>query len=91
LNLLARLLPKERRPSARPPGRGVAEAIGYSFPAWVEVSPNLTGYPAAAELLVSPPANWQVPADLRDRFAGEAMVARVVDGVGRELGEVDVS
>jgi len=91
LNLLARGLPKGRGPDPSSPGRSVGEAIGYSFPAWVEVSPNPTGYPAAAELLASPPATWQVPAELRDRLADEAMVARVVDDAGRELGEVDLS
>jgi GT2 family glycosyltransferase len=91
LNLLARWLPSGRGPDPRPPRRSVADAIGYSFPAWIEVSPNPTGYPAAAEHLASPPATWQVPAELRDRLAGEAMVARAVDDAGRELGEVDLS
>lgn len=55
------------------------------LPLWVEVSPNPEGFPAAAELVRSPAARWTLPEEIRSRWEGGALAARVVDRRGREL------
>ena len=55
------------------------------LPLWVEVSPNLGGFPAAAELVRSPAARWTLPEEIRSRWEGSPLAARVVDRRGREL------
>jgi len=58
---------------------------GYSFPLWVEVSPNPAGFPAAAEWLAEPPAGaWRLPEEVAVRLAGSALAVQVADATGRE-------
>ncbi len=58
-----------------------------AYPLWVEVSPNPTGFPAAAELLFEPPgAPWRLPAEIEARIAGTtALTFQVTDRAGREI------
>lgn len=59
---------------------------GYPLPVWVEVSPNPSGFPAAAELLTSLPCGpWSLPAEAARRLAGAELALQVVDERGREL------
>ncbi len=72
------------------PAAGIAPgfhwtALGGEPPLWVEVSPNPTGFPAAAEILRSPAGSWTLPEEVRRRWDGGALTARVVDRRGREL------
>ena len=92
LEKLDRTLP--RRPLAKPvpiSGAGM-DLTGFPFPLWIEVSPNPTGFPAAAERLTAPQAGgWRLPAEIADRLAGAELALRVVDGEGRELAhQVDI-
>jgi len=58
----------------------------YPLPVWVEVSPNRTRYPAAAERLTAPGAgDWRLPAEIVERLAGAELALQVVDARGREL------
>lgn len=60
--------------------------ISYPFPLWVEVSPNLTGFPAAVERLASPPQEaWSLPAEVAGRLAGTDLVLQLTGRDGREL------
>jgi hypothetical protein len=91
--LLARLataLPPPRAPARRAPPRRIGDRGGYNPPVWVEVSPNPTGYPAAAEYLAAPAAAWRWPEELEQRLVGTAFQALAVDDQGRELGPVDL-
>jgi GT2 family glycosyltransferase len=82
----------DRRPRRRPPAsltpvpsEGM-DLSGFPFPLWVEVSPNPTAFPAAAERLAAPPAGaWRLPAEVVERLAGAGLSVRVVDAEGREL------
>jgi GT2 family glycosyltransferase len=78
-----------RRPAVRLsalPRRG-PDLAGRSFPLWIEVSPNPTGYPAAAERLDRPPeGGWRLPADVAARLSGAELALQLVDERGRELG-----
>jgi GT2 family glycosyltransferase len=59
---------------------------GLPFPLWIEVSPNATGFPAAAEHLEVPPAGgWRLPAEVVERLPPGDLVIQVVDEAGREL------
>jgi hypothetical protein len=59
---------------------------GFPFPLWIEVSPNPTGFPAAAERLERPVSGgWSLPAEVVERIAGSPWVVQVVDDAGREL------
>jgi len=56
-------------------------------PAWVEVSPNAVGFPAAAErLTAATAATWRLPGEIARRLAGADLALQVVDARGRELG-----
>jgi GT2 family glycosyltransferase len=63
-------------------GRGVRVPPGA---AWVEVSPNLAGFPAAAERLGSPVDVWSLPEEIAERMPDGRWIVRVTDGDGREL------
>ena len=80
LAALDRRLPRHALavPAAVPPG-------GLPQPCWVEVSPNPAGFPAAAERLAAWPIGWTLPAEVRERAAGEPLVAQLTDDAGREL------
>jgi hypothetical protein len=86
LALADRRLPRSpaiRLPALPREGPGLA---GRRFPVWIEVSPNPTGYPAAAERLDRPPeGGWRLPADVAARLAGAELVLQLVDDRGREL------
>lgn len=68
------------------PGEGLRlPSEPAAYPLWVEVSPNPTGFPAAAELVSEPPATpWRLPAEIEAR-AGTALTVQVTDRSGREI------
>ncbi len=58
----------------------------YPFPLWVEVSPNRTRFPAAAERLTAPGSGaWRLPVEIVERLAGTELSLQVVDPRGLEL------
>jgi len=64
------------------------DLAGFSFPLWIEVSPNPTGFPAAAERLAGPPEGpWRLPTEVTERLAGSELRLQVVDEEGRELAQ----
>jgi GT2 family glycosyltransferase len=88
LAALDRRLPRGTVPPAPPPMpaaglelRGVAGPL----PFWIEVSPNPTGFPAAAELLVEAPERWTLPPEVAAALPPGEWAVRVVDGQGREV------
>jgi N-acetylglucosaminyl-diphospho-decaprenol L-rhamnosyltransferase len=69
-----------------PVSRDGLDLTAYSFPLWVEVSPNQTRFPAAAERLNALPGGaWSFPAEIAERLAGTDLMLQVVDAEGREL------
>ncbi len=75
--------PQEALPEAPAAGLDLA---GFPFPLWVEVSPNRTGFPAAAErLAAAPAAPWRLPAEVLERLPPGELVLQVVDETGLEL------
>jgi N-acetylglucosaminyl-diphospho-decaprenol L-rhamnosyltransferase len=77
-----------RRPPALPAPMSEAglDLTPYPFPLWVEVSPNGTRFPAAAERLPAPDAgDWRLPAEVVERLAGAELSLQIVDPQGREL------
>lgn len=84
LEALDRRLPRWPDPRERAPA--VLDLSGFPFPLWIEVSPNPTGFPAAAERLEAPPpGGWSLPAEVAARIAGTELAVQVVDDTGREL------
>jgi GT2 family glycosyltransferase len=76
--------PQPRLAPLLPEGLDLA---GLPFPLWVEASPNPEGFPAAAELLRTPPPAglWRLPAEIEERLpAGTVLTVQVVDASGRE-------
>ncbi|MES1242293.1 MAG: glycosyltransferase family 2 protein [Acidobacteriota bacterium] len=53
--------------------------------AWVEVSPNSSGFPAAAERLVPGTRAWRLPEEIAARMPGGRWIVQVTDRAGREL------
>lgn len=53
--------------------------------AWVEVSPNPAGFPAAAERLGPGARSWRLPQEIAARMPGGRWIVQVTDGAGREL------
>jgi N-acetylglucosaminyl-diphospho-decaprenol L-rhamnosyltransferase len=85
LEALAGRLPRCSEPRQEAPAAGL-DLAGFSFPLWIEVSPNPTGFPAAAERLDAPPAGgWRLPDEVVERTAGSELAVQVVDERGREL------
>ncbi len=82
-----------RRPVGFPPAPFPAEGIDLAAHSagrqgealWVEVSPNPTGFPAAAERLPRPAGRWRLPAEIVHRLPGVPLAVRLVDGGGREV------
>jgi GT2 family glycosyltransferase len=60
---------------------------GYPRPLWVEVSPNPTGFPAAAERLDAGAAGgrWTLPAEVAARLEAGTWWVRLSDDAGRDL------
>lgn len=85
LERLAGRLSRHSEPRQEAPAAGL-DLAGFPFPLWIEVSPNPTGFPAAAERLDAPPAGgWRLPAEVVERIAGSELAVQVVDERGREL------
>ena len=60
--------------------------LGRDFPLWVEVSPNPTGFPAAAEKIVDPGCGvWRLPAEITAQYSGGGLVVQVTDAAGEEI------
>lgn len=56
------------------------------YPLWIEVSPNPTGFPAAAERLDAPLAGpWRLPAEVAERLPPGRWALQVCDAAGREI------
>jgi GT2 family glycosyltransferase len=87
LAALGRRLPPE--PASGAPVAAPAAGLdlsGLPFPLWIEVSPNRTGFPAAAERLESPPeGGWRLPDEVETRLAPGTLQVQAVDDAGREL------
>lgn len=87
LEALDRHLPRRPEAASAEPGPRTLDLAPFRdrFPLWIEVSPNRTGFPAAAELLSSPPEGpWALPAGIGERLPGELTV-QVTDATGREI------
>lgn len=81
---LDRHLPRQPEPREKAPIP--LDLTGFPFPLWIEVSPNPTGFPAAAERLDAlPSGGWSLPAEVAARIAGSELAVQVVDDTGREL------
>jgi GT2 family glycosyltransferase len=63
------------------------DLAGYPRPLWVEVSPNPTGFPAAAERIDEGEAagRWTLPAEIASGLSGGDWWVRVSDERGRDL------
>lgn len=62
------------------------DGLQARYPLWVEVSPNPTGFPAAAECLEAPPAGpWRLPAEVEARLPPGRWTLQVSDADGREV------
>jgi len=79
----------DRRPRRVPAQRVPCDEVdssGYLSPFWIEVSPNPSGFPAAATRLTTPPREpWRLPAEVAARLVGTELALQVVDAAGREL------
>jgi GT2 family glycosyltransferase len=81
----AALVPPEPLPSLPANGLDLA-ALGLPFPLWVEVSPNPTGFPAAAAKVESAAAGpWRLPAEIATQFPAGGLVIQVSDPAGRDV------
>jgi GT2 family glycosyltransferase len=91
LSALTRALPAALGvPLAAPaplPAEGLdLAALGRPFPLWVEVSPNPTGFPAAAEKVErAGEGPWRLPAEIAAQFPGGGLTVQVTDQEGREI------
>ncbi|HLX10134.1 MAG TPA: glycosyltransferase [Thermoanaerobaculia bacterium] len=78
------------RPGPRPlpllPEAGL-ELGAYPRPLWIEVSPNVAGFPAAAERIDdrAPGGRWTLPAEVADRVSGGGWQVWLSDERGRDL------
>jgi N-acetylglucosaminyl-diphospho-decaprenol L-rhamnosyltransferase len=62
------------------------DGLQERYPLWVEVSPNPSGFPAAAERLEAPPAGpWRLPAEVEARLPPGRWTLQVSDAEGREV------
>jgi GT2 family glycosyltransferase len=68
------------------PAEGL-DLSGYPRPLWVEVSPNPTGFPAAAERIDEHEAasRWTLPAEIAERLSGGPWWLWLSDERGRDL------
>jgi len=86
LETLDRRLRRQAADSPLPVAESGLDLTVYPLPVWVEVSPNRTRYPAAAERLAASGAgDWQLPVEIVERLAGAELALQVVDAQGREL------
>ncbi len=75
-----------RKPSASGPERSPARVLRLPpEAAWVEVSPNASGFPAAGEKLGAAAESWSFPAEIAARMPGGRWLVQVTDADGREL------
>ena len=97
LRATARLLPPPMgTPSRRsepeslqplPDGAGLdLAALGLPFPLWVEISPNRSGFPAAAAKVLDAGTDpWRLPVEIAAQFPAGGLVVQVSDQRGREV------
>lgn len=88
LSTAAKLLPAVPLPAPPPvPTQGLdLAALGRPFPLWVEVSPNPTGFPAAAERIErAGPEPWRVPPEIAAQFPSGGLIVQVSDAEGSEV------
>jgi N-acetylglucosaminyl-diphospho-decaprenol L-rhamnosyltransferase len=69
----------------RAPEEGLDLALKAEYPLWVEVSPNRSGFPAAAERIAEPGSTWRLPDEIADRISGTRWLVQVSDRRGREI------
>ncbi len=62
-------------------GRSAAEG-----PIWIEISPSVWGFPAAAERIEKPTGVWRLPEEILERLPAGSWSLAVSDEEGRELG-----
>jgi GT2 family glycosyltransferase len=79
LSLRAR---RDPAPRPWPPRAGELSPGEY----WVEVSPHVHGYPAAAERWAGDPAEWRLPVEIRERHPELGLYVHLLDAGGRERG-----
>jgi GT2 family glycosyltransferase len=84
LTALDRWLPRRARRSTAGP-ESLGREIEIASPAWVEVSPNATGYPAAAERVMGG-SRWSLPAEIAERLPSGPLWVVVSDEQGEEVG-----
>ncbi|HVT57546.1 MAG TPA: glycosyltransferase [Thermoanaerobaculia bacterium] len=90
LELLDRSLPR-RAPPLFPKSAGAFGPEGLDLstwppPLWVELSPNPTGFPAAAERFdVTAGRRWQLAPELSSRLPAAPLALWLSDGAGRDL------
>jgi N-acetylglucosaminyl-diphospho-decaprenol L-rhamnosyltransferase len=76
--------PLSREPAAFDPA-----ALGRPFPLWIEVSPNPSGFPAAAEKIESAAmlagGPWRLPEEIAAQFPAGGLAIRVTDAAGEEI------
>ncbi len=65
---------------------GLAAESPGSGAIWIEVSPSLWGFPAAAERIERPEGVWNLPAEIAERLPPGRWSALASDEEGRELG-----
>jgi GT2 family glycosyltransferase len=62
------------------------DLTGLPFPLWIEVSPNPTGFPAAAQRLEAPPeGGWRLPDEIVERLPPGDLIVQAVDEMGNEV------
>jgi hypothetical protein len=86
LEAMDRRMPERARPALPAvPDEGLDLAREADFPLWVEVSPNRTGCPAAAERITGPAPSWKLPDEIAARLSGQTWLVQVSDRLGREI------
>jgi hypothetical protein len=83
LMALDRWLPRREVDGLESLGREIE--IAAPSPVWVEVSPNATGFPAAAEKVMGG-SRWSLPAEIVERMPSAALRLLVSDEQGEEVG-----
>ncbi len=70
----------------------LAEGLpGGSGTIWIEVSPSLWGFPAAAERIEIPSGFWRLPEEIAERLPAGEWTVLASDEAGRELGRWSVA
>ncbi|HEV7670847.1 MAG TPA: glycosyltransferase family 2 protein [Thermoanaerobaculia bacterium] len=60
-------------------------------PIWIEISPSLAGFPAAAERIERPAGLWRLPEEIAERLPAGRWSLLASDEEGRELGRWELS